>query len=360
MVKLAIFGTDESGGVDTTQRTWIAGAPGVPQHLWTGLDNESRSIRREQQLEGGAGYDFKRPIDRGNESFSESFRTTKTFVDSVFGAGDAELLAWRFVNSFSRADPSAWPHAIQGDFVLRFELPENVFHEERIFNGLLSKPTINRTGPTVELTYQLTGTHIEPFTSGVAVIDPEPGSGGTLPIDFFEMPLATHSENDLPTFTFFGTSVGGTPVLGSGLTWDSALESQNGWVIDLSVSELGIGVYSRSFYFGTVLSPFATDYLAPPMSSRLAAMAAAIDPAFLNATVITGSGRARLQLTTVRDYSGYDHKVTPPSIGMIVWKRDQGTWGASFNRSFGGAGPVISLPDVLALDGDDWLPAAEI
>ena len=360
MVKLAIFGRDDSGNVDTSTRTWIVGSPNISPALWTPMDGEQRAIRRDQQMEGGAGFDFKTPLDRGNETFNETFRTTRTFQDSYFGAGDAELVAWRFCNSFSRANPNEWPHQIAGDFVLRFELPDNVYHEERIFKGLLSKPTFIRTGPTVELTYQLTGQHIEPYVSGTVFEDPEPGSGGTLPIDMFEMPLATHSENDLPSLTFFGTSVGGTPVLGSSLTWDSSLESQNGWVVDISLSELGVGVYYRSFYFGTVISPFATDYLAPPMSSQLAAMAAAIDPAFLTATVITGSGRARLQLSTVRDYSGYDHKVNPPGIGFQVWKRDQGTWGASFQRVFGGFGPVISLSEVLPIDGDDWLPAALI
>jgi len=164
MIKLAILGLNADGSVDENRRFWIAGDPVRSQALHTGFEAETRSITRGNQKVAGAGFKFQTPLDTGNETFTESFRTTLTFEGT-----DGALNAWQWCNSFSRLDPTLWPHPIQGDFIARFEKVDGSFVDERLYNGLITKPTINRTGGTVELSYQLTGGRIEAYHTGSVV-----------------------------------------------------------------------------------------------------------------------------------------------------------------------------------------------
>lgn len=363
MVKIAIFGRNNVGGIDVTTRIWIAGAPGVDVAKWTPISSESRSIRREQQMEGGAGYDFKRPIDRGNETFTESFTTVRTFEESSFGAGDAELVAWQFCNSFSHGDSSQWPHPLEGDFVLRYELPNFRFVESRIFNGLISKPNVNRNGATVELTYQLTGGRIEPFTRGVDLGDSGDDDDGTvLPADLFDIPLAGAAIRLPPTFTFFGTNTGGVPLLGNATTWPAGWDNGTdagfvGSYLEFRVSltlpgSAAIGCY-MTFSGITATSGFTTGF-APRLANQLAAVAAHLNawPAFagrVQASVQTVSGRSALVVSVASN-------VTNSTLSLSVLAFNAGSYsGSLLSASYNGA---VTETDVLPLDSSDIIPSA--
>lgn len=171
MIKLRIMGTLPDGFTpDDNQRFWIAGDPLKTHAEFGGFDDESRAISRSSQKEAGTNFDFQVPIDTGNETFTEPFKTSRLF--------DTALEAWQWCNSFSRLDPTLWPHPIQGDCVERFENADGTFVEERLYDCLVSKPQIERIGKTVNLSYQITGGRIEPYATGTVVIPiafaPEP------------------------------------------------------------------------------------------------------------------------------------------------------------------------------------------
>jgi len=162
VIKLRIMGTLPDGFTpDDNQRFWIAGDPLKTHAEFSGFDDESRSISRSSQKEAGTNFDFQVPIDTGNETFTEPFKTSRLF--------DTALEAWQWCNSFSRQDPTLWPHPVQGDCVERFENADGTFYEERLYNCLVSKPQIERIGKTVNLSYQITGGRIEPYATGSVV-----------------------------------------------------------------------------------------------------------------------------------------------------------------------------------------------
>ena len=147
---------------DDNQRWWIAGNPLLPNKDHSAVADEQRSIQRQRTPQNGAEWPFVKPLDAKNEALTLSFTTSRLFETTVE--------AWRWRNRWSALLERDWPHPITGDFVMRFLLPGGGWEEERLYDCLISKPTMKADGLTLTLGYTITGGRIEPYGTGVDVV----------------------------------------------------------------------------------------------------------------------------------------------------------------------------------------------
>lgn len=283
---------------DDNQRWWIAGDPLLDNSQHSAMSEDSRTIQRQSANQSGAGWPFQKKTDTGNEALTLSFSTSRTF--------DTLEEAWDWRNSFSSLDDTLWPHPIEGDCVMRCVRDDDTFSEARLYDCLLAKPTMKSNGVSIELSYTLTGGRIETYATGVDAL-----------------PMEDAYAHDAPTAGLFLTSTGGDPVLDDVQTWSDTTESLNGWRLYIQATD---GTASPStiyynFYFGVAgaSSLGGSIDLAPPMKDRLAAIAAALDPTWFDAEIVSEGGRDMLRLRNIR---GPEHLGTlyPPQLSIEIWQ----------------------------------------
>ncbi|MES2597177.1 MAG: hypothetical protein V4662_17655 [Verrucomicrobiota bacterium] len=173
--------------LDDNQRYWIAGEPGVEQAKHSGIANEQRGITRKNSEAPGNDFPFVKLKDTKNEGLTFSFSTSRLF--------DTPAAAWRWCNDFSSLSVETWPHPIEGDCVMRFENADSTWEEARLYDVLMSKPTMERTGQTVRLNYTLRGGRIESTGTGVDAI-----------------PVADHAAPGYVHLKLYGETTDGTDI----------------------------------------------------------------------------------------------------------------------------------------------------
>ncbi|MES2598606.1 MAG: hypothetical protein V4662_24945 [Verrucomicrobiota bacterium] len=338
MIKVCILGMLPDGAPNENQRYWLAGDP-LDTEGSTALDGEQRQVSRKSQDESGNGFPFVVPHDTGNEKLTMSFSTTRTH--------DTIIDAWRWRNGFSSQDPANWPHPIEGDCLMRFELEDGTFEDVRLYDCLISKPASRPEGLSQQVNYSLQGGRIESYAVGENAI-----------------PMADADAFDAPQVGLFLTSVGGTPLLDDADTWSSALEANNGWWLQVGAADVrstpsGI---TQNFYFGVAGVGLANGLpspvidMLPPMKDRLAAIGAALDPTWFSYTLETVGGRSMLRIKNIRstDYVG---GLYPPVLDVTVytfWPQTPTT--VAYKHS---TGETASFTDVLPFDDAGDIPVAD-
>lgn len=153
MIKIAITGMMPDGITpDYNQLYWLAGDPMKSNSEHSSISDETRSISRRVNPEGGTEFAFVIPHDARNEQLSLSFSSTRTFPSI--------LANWRWRNNFSKLLASDWPHPCYGDAIMRFELPNDQFEEVILRKVYVPKPGMRGDGVSLELSYNLQGGEI--------------------------------------------------------------------------------------------------------------------------------------------------------------------------------------------------------
>jgi hypothetical protein len=335
MIKIALMGTRADGTPDLNTRHWIAGDPLKNNADHSALDVDQRAITRQSQDDTGALWDFRIPNDRGNEKLTMGFTTTLSFSSLI--------AAWRWRNSFSSLTPSNWPHPLRSDAIMRFENTDGTFEDVRMYNVLLSKPTMKGLGVAIECSYQLTGGRIEEMTTGESAI-----------------PMSDSYAHDAPMAGLFLTSVGGDPVLGDAQTWSSGTESSNGWRLYIQATDIRStpNFVGYNFYFGLPGGSMiggAIDF-AVPMKDRLADIAAALDPTWIEATIVTEGGRSMLKLRNIRA-TEFVGSGAPPILTVEIWEYWPRTPAQILTNT--STGVLTLFSDVIPYDDAGDIPVAD-
>lgn len=187
MIQICITGTGPDGLPDLNQRYWLAGNPVKSNTDHSGVEDETRAITRQRQVDTGPGWPYALPADRQNESLQLAFRSTRLFASGVE--------AWRWRNAFSHIDAAQWPHPIEGDVIMRYCLPDGTHEDVRLHDCLLSKPQMSPEGLSLLLSYTLIGGRISPLAQGMV---------SSLPVA-----LVSLGYSDSVQLALYGTGAGG-------------------------------------------------------------------------------------------------------------------------------------------------------
>lgn len=332
MIKIALMGTRPDGTPDENAHHWIAGHPLKTNGEHSAIEKDQRGITRGSQDAGGASWPFVIPNDTGKEKLVMSFTTSLTFPTIV--------AAWRWRNAFSSLTPANWPHPITGDAIMRFELPDGTFEDVRLYNVLLSKPTMGSNGVDIRCDYQLQGGRIEDHFTGELAI-----------------PVATTNIDTAAVLTLFGTKTGGdfTSDASPGTDTLGAMPAAYRLWIDVDEDVGAVGPYEAKFYVrasggGSVAGHTSID---SPLTSSFAAILAALDADYVTGEIATVDGRSALRLTCVNVGGG---GTTNTRIRVRVNEFDAGTFILYDGEIYGGVQAFDSIP----VDGNGDIPVASI
>lgn len=267
---------------ETRAPYWIVGDPALNERAeMSAALSQGLEVSRNQQETTGAEWDAKIFHDSGNQGVSYTATTRREF-SSIIERMD-------FIARLAADEEARQEHLWSGDVWLRVDVPgSSAFKEYKIADAIVALAGSSEEGERgLRLTYRIKG-------GGFSGEAREGVQGIALVADGIVVAP--------PVIDFWATSVGGDPISPTdpGHTWpDSSVETTaDYWTVSITARKIVAGfpvTTSWNVLIGSGTLFGYTNLGALPMTGHLAAIAAAVDPAWVTATVMTISGRQAIR-----------------------------------------------------------------